>query len=481
VRRPGLLRPLPLRGRLALIAVLAVAVGVAAAAVVAYLATERTLRAQVDRGLLAAPLPARDAGATAPTVPRRSGGAAGSLEALCSGVALGPGGRSVAGSLQLVRADGTTCAPDGSAVVEPRAVDVAAARGGPTSPIRDDVTDDGREVRVRTQAVADGFAVMLVRDLDEMQRTLDSLALAMLAACGLGVALAATAGWTVARAGLRPLDTLTATVEQVGATQRLDVVIPEDGHDEVARLAGAFNRMTAALAASRERQQQLVVDASHELRTPLTSLRTNIELLLRSESTGRDLAAADRRDLLDSVDAQLAEFVQLVTELTRLAHDEPAAEPEDLRLDHIVSRAIARVSLRGETEVVDDIQPWVVNGDPQALERAVVNVLDNAVKFSPPHTRIDVRLHQGRLQISDRGVGMTADEAGRVFERFWRSPAARALPGSGLGLAIVADTVQQHGGQAAAHPRRGGGATFEISLPGRPPVRSHAGAARWVR
>lgn len=115
-----------------------------------------------------------------------------------------------------------------------------------------------------------------------------------------------------------------------------------------------------------------------------------------------------------------------------------------------------------------------MSGDPAALERAVVNVLDNAVKFSPPDSQVEVCLRQGRLQVSDRGVGLTQDDAGHVFERFWRSPAARALPGSGLGLAIVADTVQQHGGKATARPRQGGGATVEILLPGRPPRPSDA-------
>ena len=130
---------------------------------------------------------------------------------------------------------------------------------------------------------------------------------------------AGAAGLAVARAGLRPVDRLTDAVEHVARTEDLTVRIPVEGDDEIARLSRSFNSMTAALATSRDCQQQLIADAGHELRTPLTSLRTNIELLARSEETGRALPPADRKALLASVKAQMTELAALIGDLQELS------------------------------------------------------------------------------------------------------------------------------------------------------------------
>lgn len=186
---------------------------------------------------------------------------------------------------------------------------------------------------------------------------------------------------------------------------------------------------------------------------------------MRSEDGAR-LAPADRRDLLASVSAQVQELSVLAGELTLLTHDEPAVEPVPLRLDEVAARAVRRASRRGRHPVVTDLQPWHVVGDPAALERAVLNLVDNAIKFSPPGSTVTVRLRGGRLDVADEGPGIPEDERGQVFERFWRSPAARALPGSGLGLAIVADVVAGHGGTVEVGSSAAGGATFTVRLPG---------------
>ncbi len=277
----------------------------------------------------------------------------------------------------------------------------------------------------------------------------------------------------MARAGLRPVDKLTEAVEHIARTEDLTTRIPVDEHseDEIARLSRSFNSMTSALANSREVQQQLIADAGHELRTPLTSLRTNIELLTRSEETGRPIPAEDRKALLASVKAQMTELASLIGDLQELSRSEGqrGERVQVVPLEDAVEAALRRARLRGpELTITADLQPWYVRAEPSALERAVVNILDNAVKFSPEGSTVEVALTDGVLTVTDHGPGIAADELPHVFDRFWRSPSARALPGSGLGLSIVARTVQQVGGEVSLTPAKDGGTVATVRLPGAP-------------
>jgi two-component system sensor histidine kinase MprB len=153
----------------------------------------------------------------------------------------------------------------------------------------------------------------------------------------------------------------------------------------------------------------------------------------------------------------------------RLGHREPGAEPVDLRLDEVAGRAVRRASRRGRHPVRTELPPWHVVGDRAALERAVLNLLDNAIKFSPPGSTVTVPLREGLLEVAAEGPGIAENGRGQVFERFWRSPAARALPGSALGLSIPADVVADHGGTIEENAAPTGGAAFSIRLPGRRP------------
>jgi two-component system sensor histidine kinase MprB len=343
--------------------------------------------------------------------------------------------------------------------------------------------EDGADVRVMTHALGptttvDGGAgpnvgLVVAVPLKSTQNTLNDLALILLLVSGVGVIGAGAAGLAVARAGLRPVDKLTEAVEHVARTEDLSIRIPveDDSEDEVARLSRSFNSMTASLAGSRDLQQQLIADAGHELRTPLTSLRTNIELLTRSEETGRPLPAADRKALLASVKAQMTELAALIGDLQELSRSEGqrGERVQVISLEDTVEAALRRARLRGpELTITADIQPWYVRAEPSALERAVVNILDNAVKFSPGGGTIEVRLHEGVLTVRDHGPGIPADELPYVFDRFWRSPSARALPGSGLGLSIVARTVQRAGGEVTLGQAEGGGTIATVRLPGAP-------------
>ncbi|WP_407565739.1 sensor histidine kinase [Streptomyces sp. 184] len=463
---------LPLRSRLALLTAAAVAVAIAAAAVACWLITRDQLMSQLDRSLRQV-----EATSTLPQVVR-------SVGCVDERPADGPllprvelnADRTTA---QLVLADGTACWLQGEHTITVTETDraIAARPESQRSEVMHNVTSDGTEWRVRTinGVILNGqpAGVSVARPLSEVTDPLGTLALVLALVAGGGVVGAGAAGLLVARAGLRPVERLTHTVEHIARTEDLAVEIPVEGDDEIARLSRSFNAMTAALATSQERQQQLIADAGHELRTPLTSLRTNIELLARSEESGRELPPRQRAELLESVTAQMTELAALIGDLQELSRPDAApdrAQLEVVALDEIAERAVRRVRLRApEVRIEAELAPWFVRAEPAALERAVVNLLDNAVKFSPAGSRVEVRLGGGGLlRVRDHGPGIPEAELPHVFERFWRSPSARSRPGSGLGLSIVARTVQQAGGTVELRRAAGGGTEAVLRLPGAP-------------
>ncbi|MEO3978455.1 HAMP domain-containing sensor histidine kinase [Streptomyces sp. CAU 1734] len=451
-------RALPLRSRLALLVAVAVAIAVAAVAVVSWLLTRNQLNAELNNTL-------RNTSAPAEAVQQAYDN--------CYNNARVDQDFPPFAYFQLVAPDGRRCVAPYSEPVKVKPSDVEVANGKRKSALHDSVTADGSPVRVHTSLMRIGnglpVTVSVSRPLDEIDTSLNRLALLLSGLAGFGVIGAGLAGLWVARTGLKPVDRLTGAVEHVARTEDLTIHIPADGEDEIARLSRSFNAMTAALASSRDRQARLIADAGHELRTPLTSLRTNIELLARSEQTGRAIPPDDRRALLASVKAQLTELAALIGDLQELSRPD-AAQGGPLTvvpLHEIAGTALERARLRGPELVFEtSLAPWWVRAELAALERALVNVLDNAVKFSPPGGTVEVRLAAGQLTVRDHGPGIPADELPHVFERFWRSPSARALPGSGLGLSIVARTVQQAGGGVELTPAAGGGTRVAISLPG---------------
>lgn len=460
------IRALPLRSRLALLVATAVAVAVAAVAAACWFVTKAQLEHQADATLRSSKVGEEYLIA---------------LYQYCTGRPQAtPRLYSGTQTAQLIDAGGTVCRAPGSPKLPVTDADLAVARGSHPNALHSATDSDGVKVRVYTYPQAfrsspdvppTALAVSVARPLNEIDKPLSTLAWVLVLVSGIGVVGAGAAGLWVARSGLRPVDELTEAVEHVARTEDLSVRIPVGGEDEIARLSRSFNSMTASLATSRDRQAQLIADAGHELRTPLTSLRTNVELLARSDETGRAIPPDDRKALMSSVKAQMTELAALIGDLQELARPD-AAQPGPLQvvaLHDITRTALRRARLRGpELTVTADLAPWYVRAEPAALERAVVNVLDNAVKFSPSGGTIEVVLHRGELTVRDHGPGIPADELPHVFERFWRSPSARQLPGSGLGLSIVARTVQQAGGGIALRPAPGGGTEASIRLPGAP-------------
>jgi two-component system, OmpR family, sensor histidine kinase MprB len=458
-------RHLSLRARLAVLTSLAVAVAVAACAVGCWFVVRGRLIDQLDQSL---------AGPRAGGPP---GPGPGSPRDICAQPPRSDDRfRGEVPTLQVVSRDGTVCDPPGtSSPLKATAADVLVARGLRGASFRDGTTADGTPVRVFTHPEASGIAVSAAKPLAQVNQSLNSLALLLVAVAAVGVVGAAVAGLLIARAGLKPVDRLTDVVEHIARTEDLSATIPAGGTDEIARLSRSFNSMTRALAGSRERQQRLIVDAGHELRTPLTSLRTNVDLMLRSETSGRALPAEDKKRLLANVKEQLVELSSLVGDLLDLSRDD-AESAAVVALHEVVENAVRRARLRGPSLRIDGrTAPWYVHGDAASLERAVVNLLDNAVKFSPPGGTVTVRLKDGELTVRDEGPGIPEEDLPYVFDRFWRSPSARGLPGSGLGLAIAARAVRDAGGEirlGAVEPGAGsgesgaGGTEAWVRLPG---------------
>lgn len=325
------------------------------------------------------------------------------------------------------------------------------------------VSNDGIDYRMVAVPADKNEALVLAQSLDPTETMLDHLRLVLVAFGLLGVGVAGAAGYLVARDGLAPLRRLTATVDTIGRTGRLHRIQIE-GRDEVARLADAFNSMVSALAASQDRQRELVADASHELRTPLTSMRTNLDLLAQSND---QLPPAMRGEILDDVRAQISEMTVLVGDLVELARDTPPTHAQaPLDFAEVVEAALVRARRRATTQHFDvSLEPWATLGDAAALERAVTNLLDNAVKWSPENGTIHVHLRRGTLVVIDEGPGIDAEDMPRVFDRFYRAPASRSMPGSGLGLAIVADVARRHGATIRVGRGAKGGAALSFGMP----------------
>ena len=340
--------------------------------------------------------------------------------------------------------------------------------------------------RILAIHLPNGSSLLISKSLRPTDAVMTKLRWVLLIVGGIGAVVAAVAGGVVTRAGLRPVARLTEAAERVARTDDLRP-IPVFGSDELARLTEAFNLMLRALAESRERQARLVTDAGHELRTPLTSLRTNVELLMASMAPDAPrLPESEMEGLRADVMAQIQELSTLVGDLVDLTRDDAGDvvhEPVDMT--EVIDRSLERVRRRrNDIQFHVDIIGWQVYGDAAGLSRAVLNLLDNAAKWSPTSGSVEVRLAQAdsshaELVVADHGPGIPPQERQLVFERFYRSASARAMPGSGLGLAIVKHVAMKHGGVIRiedtvpdGHPP---GASIHVLLPGTPMPTSQFG------
>jgi two-component system, OmpR family, sensor histidine kinase MprB len=343
--------------------------------------------------------------------------------------------------------------------VSQRAIEVARTGSGA---YYTDVEVEGVPLRMYVRPSGSGRALLTARSLREVDVALSRLGWSLAITCLAGIALAALVGAVVARGALRPVRTLTSTAERITDTHDLSERIETEGDDELSRLGSTLNAMLDSLEGAIRSQRQLVTDASHELRTPLTSLRTNIDLLRQ----GVTLSKADRERLLRDVTRELEELTTLVANIVELARgSQRDLHLEHVRLDELAERALERAEDRfPRLEFVLDADETTVWGDPEELERAVWNLVENAAKWSNSGDRIELTIVGGEVTVRDHGPGVPEADRPFVFDRFYRSEAARSQPGSGLGLAIVRQIADSHGGRVEVESAPGGGARFRLTL-----------------
>jgi two-component system, OmpR family, sensor histidine kinase MprB len=436
------------RARLTVVAAVAVALAVVIASIVVYLVVRGQLRSSVDAGLRTRADEIRH------LPPDDVGRALFGLRPELGAETVYP---------QVVQQDGSAYRPRGQPFRLPvdRRV-LATARGG--GEFLTDAHANGAHIRVLTFGYAPGVAVQVARPLAEVDHSLARIRLYLILIAAGGIAIAAGLGLAVSRAALAPVRRLTETTERVTETGDLSERIEASGQDELARLAGSFNTMLAALEESSRAQRQLVADASHELRTPLTSLRTNIEVLAR----GNTLPAGERERLLDDVVEQTGEMTALIAELIELARGQRQHEKvEEVRIDLIAADAVERARRnQPNVDFTTDLEESVVHGAPSTIERAVSNLLDNAAKWSPPRGEVEVVVRDGEITVRDHGPGIAEEDLPYVFDRFYRASSARGLPGSGLGLAIVRQVAEAHGGAVTVERPEDGGTLMRLRLNG---------------
>jgi two-component system sensor histidine kinase MprB len=279
---------------------------------------------------------------------------------------------------------------------------------------------------------------------------------------------------------------LTAAARRVSQTQDLrDTGLRDTAaarQDEIGELAQSMAEMSDALAQSRDQQRQLVDDVAHEMRTPLTSIRTNIELLSRgafganagavagagtAAGTGAAAGTLDAQETLADVASEVAELDALITEVAELATPEDlgpeleATVPVQPLIEELVARAVRRSNREIIMHITDDARGLKTIAPPKGLERAINNIIGNAIKFAP-NGPLEVALRRDGVYVSDAGDGIPEAERPKVQQRFWRSPKARALPGSGLGLAIAAKVAKQLDGELVVNVSKFGGAEVGV-------------------
>lgn len=442
-------RDLPLRTRLTSAAVLAATITVVAVVSVAYVAVRHELRGQVDKDL-------RQQVADSGLVPYYD--IAGLLRMTYASRIDEP-----SAYIQVFDANGQTATTGGPTLVPVDSHDRTVLADG--RPWSRDATINSTHVRLlTTRSRLLGVGIVAALPLVGVDHQLHTLRIAFFFLVLAGLALTVLVAWGAVRRTLRPVQSLTETAEEIAETKDLTLRIESAGNDELGRLAASFNTMLDALERSLDQQRQLVMDASHELRTPLASLRTNVEVLHDVDR----LTPAQRQALLAGIVSQLEELTGLVADVVELARgDAPASTFEDIAWDDVVERTVERARRHWPTVTFrSHTAPVVVRGVASRLERAVANMIDNAGKFSPANSVVDIELAPtGVLTVADRGPGVPDDALPHVFDRFYRADEARALPGSGLGLAIVKQVVDSLGGAIDLHNRPDGGAVATMTLP----------------
>jgi signal transduction histidine kinase len=338
----------------------------------------------------------------------------------------------------------------------------------------EDVTLEDTDLRLySTSAVANGQTVSIIqvaRPTHQLEETLASLRAVLLVGDSALILFGALAGWFLAGRTLKPIRRITSTARSIQSSGELDRRVFYHGpRDELGELARAINDMLLRLESAFNSQRRFVADASHELRTPLTTLRVNVELLRKQ----RDAAPPDWGEVLDDLANEVERMGRLVEGLLDLARADAGQHLEraPLALDPLLERVERQTAQLREGVSVSLEGPPVgqVVGNADGLTQLLLILLDNAVKYTPPGGA--VRLERTRengyveLRVHDTGAGIAPADLPRVFDRFYRAPAARGRTGTGLGLPIARWIAEEHQGRLTVETTWGRGTTFIVRLP----------------
>ena len=339
------------------------------------------------------------------------------------------------------------------------------------------ISIDGEPMRVYGTAFKAGrmdayWAIFVASPLDHINATMERWR-AVLAAAVLGTSGAAAAvGWFLAATAMRPVDQMTQAARAIGRTTDFSRRLPEPAQqDELGRLARTFNEMLDQLAEAYGTQKRFLADASHELRTPLTVIRTSVESLRR----GMDADPVERDETLRAIARESERMGRLVADLLTLARADAgqAIERRHLELDALVLEVYSQ-----EQTLADGVQlqlgEWdqiAVEGDPDRLKQVMLNLVDNALRYTPRGGTVTLDLlrrgDEAVFRVRDSGPGIPDEHLPRIFDRFYRVdlPRTRGIGGTGLGLAIAREVAEAHGGRIEVESRVGEGTTFSLVLP----------------
>lgn len=344
-----------------------------------------------------------------------------------------------------------------------------------------EVRADGRHLRVYSAPIqlTSGQIIGVVevgQSMAGFDATIQTLRLALAGGSGISLILAAIGGAFLAHTALRPVDDITRTARQIAAKpggpglgQRLSIKQP---NDEIGRLASTFNEMLDRLEALFNAQQRLVADVSHELRTPLTTLRGNLDLLRRGAAEDPEM----RQEIIHDMEVEASRMSRMLSDLLLLAQADAGIQlrKEPVELDTLLLEVYRQALLMAEGKVEVHIgreDQAQVMGDADRLRQLLLNLVENAIKYTPPGGQVTLSLDREpgwvRISVADTGIGIAPEDLPHIFERFYRADKARsrAQGGTGLGLSIAQWIAEAHGGQITVQSKLGEGSTFTLWLP----------------
>ncbi len=359
-------------------------------------------------------------------------------------------------------------------------------RAGGSEEIFRTVTLDGQDVRtfIASLATDDEFLgyVQVARSMEALEDALELLARTIIGAGAALLLVSLIVAWLLAGAALRPVQRITETAREIGFSAHLDRRLPALGtRDEIARLGDTFNGMLDRLENVLNSQRRFVADASHELRTPLTTIRGNVDLLRRSEA----VTQPEMQEALEDVRSEAERMSRMVAGLLALARADAghALAREPVRLDQLLAAVHreAQTLAGGVAVQLGTVRPAEVVGDHDALKQLLLILVENGIKYTAPGgtVTLSVQLERGRaaVQVRDTGCGIAPADLPHIFERFYRSPAARASGGTGLGLAIAHWIAEEHRAAIDVASDVNIGTTFTVSLSAAPVAETAAESA----